>query len=106
MCPYTPSVQSVHPLQFRSIFSPSHYVARATHQSFSDYTVLLPRFLINKKVQLLQKISELSAAFLDDRMEEVLARSVTREMEVETVKGRRGEDKRRLVANPGDIIIH
>ena len=68
--------------------------------------MLLPRFFIRKNVHLLQKISELSAAFLDDRMEEVLGRSVTREMEVETVKGRRGKEKRRLVANAGDIIIH
>jgi len=106
MCLYTRSVRLVHPLRLRSIFSPSRYLARATHQSFSDYTVLLPRFLVRKEVQLLQKISELSAAFLDDRMEEVLDRSVTREMEVETVKSRRGKEKRRLVANAGDIIVH
>ena len=68
--------------------------------------MILPRFLIRKKVQLLRRISELSVAFLDDRMEEMLARSVTREMEVETVKGRRGKERRRLVANTGDIIIH
>jgi hypothetical protein len=68
--------------------------------------VLLPRLFIGKEVELLQKISELSVAFLDDRMEEALARSVTRGMEVETVKGRRGKEKRRLVANAGDIIIH
>ena len=66
----------------------------------------LPRLLVGKEVDLLQKISELSVRFLDDRMEEVLARSATREMEVETVKGRRGKEKRRLVAHAGDIIVH
>ena len=57
-------------------------------------------------MKLLQKISELSIGFLDDHMEDALARSVTRGMEVEMVKGRRGKEKRRLVANPGDIIVH
>jgi hypothetical protein len=68
--------------------------------------VLLPRLLIKKEVRLLQKISELSIGFLDDRMGDALARSVTRGMEVEMAKGRRGKVKRRLVANPGDIIVH
>lgn len=68
--------------------------------------MLLPRLLIRKEVKLLQKISELSIGFLDDHMEDALARSVTRGMEVEMVKGRRGKEKRRLVANPGDIIVH
>lgn len=45
-------------------------------------------------------------AFLDDRMEDVLARSVTREMEVETVKARWGREKRRPVANSEDIMVH
>ncbi|KAF9779997.1 platelet-activating factor acetylhydrolase, isoform II-domain-containing protein [Thelephora terrestris] len=81
-------------------------IARATHQSFSDYKVLLPRLFIGRNVELLEKISELSVAFLDDCMEDTLALSSTREMEVETVKGRSGKEKRRLIANPGDIIVH
>ena len=90
----------------RFISSPSRYLARATHQSFSDYIVILPRLLVGKEVELLQKISELSTAFLDDRMEDVLAHSAIRKMEVETVKARRGKETMRLVASPGDIIIH
>jgi len=39
-------------------------------------------------------------------MEDALANSMTREMEVVTVKGRRGKEKRQLVANAGDIIVH
>jgi hypothetical protein len=91
---------------FRSIFSPSGHAARTTHQSFSDYLVILPRLFIGKEVDLLQKTSELSVAFLDDHMGDALARSATREMEVETVKERRGKERRRLVANAGDIIVH
>ena len=68
--------------------------------------MILPRFVVGKKVELLQKISELSAAFLDDCMEDALARSMTRVMEVETVKTRGGKEKRQLLANPGDIIVH
>jgi len=85
---------------------PIYTIARATHQSFSDYIVILPRLFVGKEVELLQKISELSVTFLDDRIEDTLALSATREMEVETVKGRRGKEKRRLVANAGDIIVH
>ena len=84
----------------------SIHLARTTHQSFSDYIVVLPRFIIAKEVGLLRKISELSVAFLDDRMDDALAHSATREMEVETVKGRGGKEKRQLVASPGDIIVH
>ena len=105
MYPYTRSVRFIQ-LYFRRAFSPPSCVARATHQSFSDYIVILPRLLVGKEVELLQKISEISVAFLDDRLEDALARSVTREMEVERVKGRRGKEKRRLVANAGDIIVH
>lgn len=85
---------------------PIYTIARATHQSFSDYNVLLPGYLIRKDVELLRKISELSVAFLDDCMEDALARSVTRNFEVETVKDRRGKEKRRLVANTGEIVVH
>jgi len=105
MRPYTRSVTLIQ-LCLRFTFSPSSHPARATHQSFSDYIVILPRLLIGKEAELLQKISELSVAFLDDRIEDALARSTTREMEVETVKGRRGKEERRLVANAGDIIVH
>jgi hypothetical protein len=82
------------------------HLARATHRSFSDSVAYLPRLLAGKNVELLQRTSELSVAFLDDRMEDVLAHSVTRKVEVETVKARWGKEERRLVANPGDIIIH
>ena len=88
------------------ISSLSRHLARATHQGFSDYITILPRSLDGRGVGVLRKISELSVAFLDDRMEDVLARSVTRNMEVETVKARWGKEKRRLVANSEDIIIH
>lgn len=93
-------------MSFRSVFSLSRNLARTTHQSFSDYLVILPRLLAGKEVELLRKISGLSIAFLDDRVEDALARSVTRKMEIETVKARRGKEKRQLVANPGDIIVH
>ena len=90
----------------RFISSSPRHLARAIHQSFSDYIVILPRLLVGREVELLQKISELSVAFLDDRMEDTLVHSVTRKMRVETVKTRRGKEKRRLIAKPGDIIIH
>lgn len=85
---------------------PIYTVARTTHQSFSDYKVLLPRFFIGKEVELLRKISGLSVAFLNDYMEDALAGSMTRDMEVETVEDGRGKEKRQLVANPGDVIVH
>lgn len=68
--------------------------------------MILPRFFIRREVELLKKISELSVAFLDDCLEDALARSVTREMKVETVKGLSGKEKRRLVADAGDVLIH
>ena len=68
--------------------------------------MILPRFIVGKKVELLQKISELSVAFLDDCMEDALARSMTRMMEVEIIKTRGGKEKRQLVAKPGDVIVH
>jgi hypothetical protein len=68
--------------------------------------VLLPGYFIGKDVALLRKISELSVAFVDDCLEDALARSATHELEIETVKGWRGKKKRRIVANVGDIVIH
>jgi len=93
-------------IYFRSTFSPPRHLARTIHYSFSDYAVILPRFLIGKEVKLLRKISELSVAFLDDRLEDALTNSVTRGMEVETIKGRHGKERRQLVANAGDVIVH
>ena len=81
-------------------------LARATHQSFSDYGVLWPTLLVGKELGILKKISELSVAFLDDGMGDALARSTTREMEIEKVKGRRGKEESRLVANAGDVVVH
>lgn len=68
--------------------------------------MILPRLFIGKDLELLKKISELSVAFLDDGMEDALARSSTREMKVETAKDRSGKEKRRLIANAGDIVVH
>ena len=98
------TIYSVNVLRF--ISSPSRHLARATHQTFSDYIVASPRFLAGKRVELLRKISKLSVAFLDDHMEDVLARSTIRRVEVETLNSRWGKEERRLVANRGDIIIH
>lgn len=68
--------------------------------------MILPRLFTREAVKLLQKTSELSVAFLDDCMEGALARSVTRRIDTETAKTRRGKEKRRLIANPGDVIVH
>ena len=68
--------------------------------------MILPRLFTGKHIVLLKKISELSVAFLDDHLEDALTRSVTREMKVETVKGRSGQEKKQLVAETGDILIH
>jgi hypothetical protein len=107
MFQYTRSVRLVQSLHFRPTFSPLVFLVRATHQTFSDYNVILPRFFTGKdSVELLNKISELSVAFLDDRMEDALAHSVTREMKVETVKGWRGREQRQLVARAGDVLVH
>lgn len=100
------TVGTIESLHRKSIFSPLIGLARTTHQSFSDYKVLLPRFFIGKDVELLRKISELSVAFLNDYMEDALAGSTTRDMEVETVEDGRGKKKRQLVANAGDVIVH
>lgn len=106
MFQYTPSVPLVHSLHFSSSFSPSVRLARATHQTFSDYNLILPKLFSGNEAELLKKISELSVAFLGDYLEDALARSVTREMKVEIVKGRRGKEKRRLVADAGDVLVH
>lgn len=68
--------------------------------------MILPRLFTGKESELLKKISELSVAFLDDHLEDALARSVTREVKVEVVKGKRGREKRQLVADAGDVLIH
>ena len=39
-------------------------------------------------------------------MGDALARSTTREMEIEKVKGRGGKEESRLVANAGDVVVH
>jgi len=85
---------------------PIYTIARATHQTFSDYNVILPRLFTGKEIELLRKISELSVAFLDDRLEDALTRSVTREMKVRAVKDRWGKEKKQLVADAGDVVVH
>jgi hypothetical protein len=68
--------------------------------------VILPRFFTGKEVELLNKISELSVAFLDDRLEDALARSATRKAKVELARDRRGREQMQHVARAGDVLIH
>jgi platelet-activating factor acetylhydrolase len=76
------------------------------HASFSDFPVTP---IIRKKSArpLLETISTLSLAFLDDRLEEALVSEVsTTDMEIEVIGLKKdGKPKRKLIGNVGDVII-
>jgi len=78
----------------------------SVHASFSDFPVTP---IIRKKSArpLLETISTLSLAFLDDRLEEALVSEVsTTDMEIEVIGLKKdGKPKRKLIGNVGDVII-
>lgn len=78
---------------------------RTEHITFSDFP-LLPLIRRATAQPLMDLIARLSLAFLDDRIDEALASGEvkTREMEVEVI-GKKDE-KRKLVGDVGDVIVH
>lgn len=78
----------------------------SVHTSFSDFPVMP---IIRKKSArpLLETISTLSLAFLDDRLEETLVSEVsTTNMEIEVIGLKKdGKPKRKLIGNVGDVIV-
>lgn len=82
-------------------------VVRSQHISFSDFP-LLPLIRGKAAQRLMTIIGSLSLAFLDGRLEEGLSECTTREMKVELLKGKTkwGEQKKRLVGELGDVVVH
>lgn len=75
------------------------------HAAFSDFPVL-PMIKTTSAQSLIDIMSKLSVAFIEDKLEEGLASSSTRKMEVEIIgKKKDGRPKRRLVGVIGDVIV-
>lgn len=83
----------------------------ATHLSFSDFLVMMPRPLRDASAKPnLRSINNIAQSFLDDNLEEALDGLTTRKMEIHWVDpsrwSRNKRRKRRLVGNIGDVILH
>jgi platelet-activating factor acetylhydrolase len=78
----------------------------AVHVSFSDFP-LLPVVRKNSAEVLMNLISKLSLAFLDEKIEDALRDVRTRKMEFEVIgKKEDGEPKTRCIGEVGDVIVH
>ncbi|TFY75815.1 hypothetical protein EWM64_g8198 [Hericium alpestre] len=83
----------------------------AKHVSFSDFPVMLPRLIRDPAAhRIIGIINKLVLAFVDDRLKEALdAPSMpTRKMEIQVDEPSWWSKKgnRRLVGQPGDVIVH
>lgn len=75
------------------------------HVSFSDFPVLP---LLGRRLakDIFGTIADISVGFLDDQFEETLERVKTRKMEIKIIgKKKDGRPKRKLVGEPGDVIV-
>jgi platelet-activating factor acetylhydrolase len=74
------------------------------HQDFSDYAVLP---ISGTKIGhlILSRISDLMLAFLNDKLEETIAAVPTTDLEESLSVEKDGKSKRKLLGNPGDVII-
>ncbi|KAH6915134.1 platelet-activating factor acetylhydrolase, isoform II-domain-containing protein [Coprinopsis sp. MPI-PUGE-AT-0042] len=75
------------------------------HISFSDFPVLP---LLGRRIakDIFGTIADISVGFLDDRFEETLEKVKTRKMEITIIgKKKDGRPKRKLVGEPGDVIV-
>lgn len=95
-------------------FPPARLVtlARAQHISFSDFPLVTPsRFQAVDPVRMLGVVNTLAQAFLGGLVKlgegELGVEGVkTREMEVILEQDGKGKEKRRLVGEEGDVILH
>lgn len=83
----------------------ANFLVGSQHVSFSDFKVL-PIFGRKDEQLILNRISLLALAFLEDRIDEAIATVPTIEYE-ETIIGTKadGKPKRKLSGNVGDVIV-
>ena len=53
-----------------------------------------------------RKAGDLIVGFLDEHLERTLSEFTIREFKTETIKEKKGKATTRLIAEPGDLIIH
>jgi len=53
-----------------------------------------------------RKAGDLIIGFLDGQFEQTLSKFTVRELRTETVEEKKGKTTTRLVAEPGDLIVH
>lgn len=74
--------------------------------SFSDFSIL-PGLRKKQDLSILDKICQLSLAFLDDRLNEVLKEEIpTTEMKFEIIGAKPdGTPRKKLIGNVGDVAV-
>jgi len=84
------------------------FAVGSEHISFSDFSVLPTVFRKATARPILDIIIKLSSFFLDDELEGNLCTLPTTDMQIDVIgqkKDKYGSPKRKLVGNPGDIIV-
>jgi len=77
----------------------------SVHASFSDFPVF-PIFRKRNARSIMETITKLSLAFLDDKLDEILQTVPTVKMEIMTIGVKKdGKPKRKLVGHPGDVVV-
>lgn len=77
----------------------------SVHVSFSDFP-LLPIFRKRTALPIMDVITKLSLAFLDDKLDETLRTVPTTKMDISIIGVKKdGKPKRKLIGNPGDVIV-
>ena len=82
------------------------FKVRTDHIGFSDYMVVLPKRWRKITARLTTcKADDLIIGFLGKHFEQISSKFVIREPGIETVE-EKGKTTTRLVAEPGDLIVH
>ncbi|KAG2013287.1 hypothetical protein CC2G_010216 [Coprinopsis cinerea AmutBmut pab1-1] len=75
------------------------------HTSFSDFPIL-PLISGGTARRIFNTIADLSVAFLNDQFDEELKHVKTRKMEIKVIGVKKdGKPKRKLIGDPGDVIV-
>lgn len=81
------------------------FLVGSVHVSFSDFP-LLPIFRKRSALPIMGIITQLSLAFLDDKLDKTLETVPTTKMEIAIIGVKKdGKPKRKLLGNPGDVIV-